>query len=140
MFESESELEEYLRHLVLKKVIFGSGHFLLLDHKRVGDLVICRNGERPAAFFLEAKLFKGSSGRMGIGQGKGRGYQPEIIDKATEYFERNLRWVLVDGRRPAPNYLFVPSATIRQYVMGGRTGWRQNNIQPRIFEEIPGLD
>ena len=140
MFASEKELEAYLRELIKHHVTGKFPHVYVLETNRVADIVICRDGRHPAAFFLEAKFFKERNGRIGVGSGGGGGYQPEVIEKAPDYFERHLRWILVDGRKDTPSFVFVSTHTLRDYLAGAKIGRKFNNIQPRIFDEIPGLD
>ena len=140
MFASEQELEAYLRELIARNVTARFPHVYALDNKSVTDIVICRDGRWSAAFFLEVKLFQEHHGRMGIGAGRGAGIQPELVDRAPDYFERHLHWILVDGRKVDPCFVFVPTGTLREYLAGGELGKKFNNIRPRIFEESTELD
>ena len=81
MFSSEKELESHLRGLVARNVTARYPHVYALDNQRIADIVICRDGKRPAVFFLEVKLFQEHSGRMGVGTGSGCGYKPELIHR-----------------------------------------------------------
>ena len=44
------------------------------------------------------------------------------------------------GRQVTPSFVFVPTQKVRDYLTGGELGRKQNNTQPRIFDEIAGLD
>lgn len=140
LFSKESELESHLRHLIKTQITAQHPHIYALENKKAVDIVICRDGENPTAFFLEVKLFQKSHGRLGIGTGGGSGYQPEIIARAPAYFETHLRWVIVDGREANISFLFVTTNAVRKYLAGTGIGEKYNNIQPKIFKEIPALD
>jgi hypothetical protein len=113
-FKSERDLENYLRYLIATKITAEHPHVYALESKKAVDIVICRDGQRPAVFFLEAKLYRRGHGRLGIGTGRGIGYQPEIVARHPDYFEVHLRWVIVDGRKPTASFLFVPTSTVNQ--------------------------
>jgi hypothetical protein len=139
-FSNEGELERHVRHLIANAITANNPNIYALSNKKAVDIVICRDGPIPALFFIETKLFQAGHGRMGIGTGKGAGYQPEIIQRKPDYFEMNLRWIIVDGRDPEPRYLFVTNEIIRRYLAGRELGEKFNNIQTRIFREIPAVD
>lgn len=61
------------------------------------------------------------------------------MKRAPAYFESNLRWVLASDRHSEHGVLFLPSTVIRRYLAGGGVGEKHNNVQTRIFEEIPFL-
>jgi len=139
-FKNERDLENHLRHLITAKVTAKYPHVYALINKKAVDIVICRDGERPAVFFIEVKLYRREHGRLGIGTGGGIGYQPEIVARNPDYFEAHLRWVIADGRKPAASFLFVPTSTVREYLTGGEIGKKYNNIRLSIFREVTALD
>jgi len=98
-FASEQKLEIHLRDLITTRITAEHPYIYALGNKMAVDIVICRDRERPAVFFLEVKLFQPGHNRLGIGAGKGNGYQPEIIAHTPEYFDKHLRWIIVDGDR-----------------------------------------
>ncbi len=138
-FADERELESHVRKLIAANITAHHPEVYALDNKKAVDIVICRDGNSPALFFLETKLFDPRHVRMGIGSGKGAGYQPEIVTRKPVYFETNLRWLIVDGRETVPKFLFVPTSTIRKYLAGNVMGEKFNNIQLRIFKEVDSL-
>ncbi|MBC8264497.1 MAG: hypothetical protein H8E47_10285 [Anaerolineales bacterium] len=140
IFTGERDLENHLRHLIATKITARYPRVYTLENKKAVDIAICRDGDRPAVFFLEVKLFQQKHGRLGIGTGRGVGYQPEIVARNPDYFETHLRWVIVDGGEPTASFLFVPTSTIRQYLAAGEIGKKFNNIQLRIFREVNALD
>lgn len=139
-FQTEQELEAHLRHIVASEITAQYPYIYALQSKKAVDIVICRDGEHPAIFFVEVKLFKAEHGRLGIGTGGGGGYQPEIVARDPVCFRDQLRWVIVDGRKAMPSFLFISTSTVRQYLSGGRIGEKFNNIQVKIFSEVPALD
>lgn len=139
-FTTENELESYIRNLVTNEITTKYAHIYVLKNKKAVDIVICRDGEQPAIFFLETKLFKEKHGRLGIGMSEGGGFQPEIIARNPRYFETNLRWIIVDGRESKLSYLFVTTSTVRKYLSGKGIGEKYNNIRLEIFKKEKGLD
>ncbi len=139
-FTNERGLENHLRHLIATKITARYPHIYTLENKKAVDIVICRDGDRPAVFFLEVKLFQQKHGRLGIGTRRGIGYQPEIVARNPDYFETHLRWVIVHGGEPTASFLFVPTSTVRLYLAGGEIGEKFNNIQLRIFREVTAFD
>ncbi|MCL0077041.1 hypothetical protein M1O12_03355 [Dehalococcoidia bacterium] len=83
--------------------------------------------------FVEVKLYKGSHGRIGIGDGEGKGFQPEILSKRPAYFDRYLRWVISDENGKC---VFANNEAVSKYLMAGKiTDGQQNNISPKIFDK-----
>lgn len=133
-FENERELEAYIREIIYKHVTAEHPNIYPLDNKKAVDILICKDSPEPALFFIETKFHKLNHGRLGFGSGNGGGFQPEIVRRKSEYFERNLRWVLASEMHEPDKLLFVSSETIRQYVAGGNVGEKFNNIQSKIFQ------
>ncbi|WP_445360279.1 hypothetical protein ACJJIL_16895 [Microbulbifer sp. EKSA005] len=139
-FENESEFESYLRGLIETRICPNNPDLVLFENKKAVDILICRNGENPALFFLEVKYHKQSHGRLAFGSSSGGGFQPEIISKAPDYFEANLMW-LISGEGYSDNgVIFTSSSVIRNYLSGGSVGEKFNNIQKKIFREINGYN
>ena len=113
---------------------------ILLNNKKAVDILICRNGEQPALFFLEVKYHKKKHGRLGFGSRNGIGFQPEILTKQPEYFESNLRWIIANESHNDIGIIFTNSQIIRQYISGGEIGQKFNNIQNKIFKELTGYN
>lgn len=131
---SEQKLEERLRKLIKSEVIEKHRHVSILDSKALADIIICRNkcnGEKPAIFFLELKVKK--QHRMGIGGAKGKGIQPEIVQKNPQYLGSHFRWVIRSDERKR-EFLFVSTRTVKKYLMGGSVDKKHNNIQHAIFD------
>lgn len=139
-FTSERQLECYVRGLLQTKITSRYRHVYALKHKKAADVVICRDGQRPAVFFLEIKLLQPSHGRLAIGTSRGTGFQPEILARSPDYFETHLRWLIVDGRESSPSFILVSSDIVRRYLSGGEIGRKFNNIRLQIFKEVAGND
>lgn len=135
IFKKEADLERHIRELIKDRIISCRKDLILLDNKKVADIVICRDGDTPAIFFLEVKLYKPSSGRIGIGQGEGKGFQPEVISKKPHYLENNLQWIL-GHQEKADSYILASTSIINRYLAKGEISEKHNNIQSKIFEEI----
>lgn len=139
-FESEGAFESYLRALIQSRICDKHPELLLFENKKAVDILICRNGQNPQLFFIEVKYHKNTHGRLGFGSSRGVGFQPEIVSKAPDYFEKNLRWIIAGEGYSNRGILCVPSSTIRRYLSGGTVDKKFNNIQKKIFEEVSGMD
>jgi len=137
-FENEAGFETHLRELIASEIV-DSNH-VILDYKTVADIIICRNGTKPGIFFIEVKYFQLSKGRLGFGNNKGSGIQPEVLVKKPIYLESNLRWLLSSDAHDGNGYWFVTSDVLREYVAGGNIGEKQNNIQEILFCEVGSLN
>ena len=140
IFKNEAELETYIRNIITDKIIPHNKDLVLLDNKKAVDILICRNGEQPALFFLEVKYHKKNHGRLGFGSRNGIGFQPEILTKQPEYFESNLKWIIANESHNDIGIIFTNSQTIRQYISGGEIGQKFNNIQNKIFKDLQGFN
>lgn len=126
-------------HLLARLKELDLDKLMILESQTVGDIVICRQGEAPAIFLLELKLYQPHKGRVGIGDASGRGFQLEVIERQPPYLEDHLKWILCDGRQDEPSYVLTDTATIRGYLAGGGLGTKQNNIRLSIFRRLPIL-
>ena len=140
MFTSEKEVESHIRQLIADNITVDYPHVCALDNQTIGDIVICCDGNHPALFFLGAKLYKESNGRIGVGEADGGGIQPEIIVKAPKYLEQHLLWVLADSREAEPTFVLATTGELSNYIAGGEIARKQNNIQRRILDEMPRLN
>jgi len=138
-FESEKELETFVRRLIAEEISPRHRHIYALKNKKAVDIVICRDGENPALFFLEVKYHRLSHGRLGFGDQKGGGHQPEIVSKGPKHFESHLRWIMGSDHHAEKCLIFTDTATIRSFLAGGEIGKKQYNIQEKIFREFEGL-
>ncbi|MGI1678081.1 MAG: hypothetical protein K6L75_05070 [Cellvibrionaceae bacterium] len=140
MFSREDEFEAYLRDLIQSRICSTNPDLQLLDSKKSVDILICRNGANPKAFFIEVKFHKKSHGRLGFGSGGGKGIQPEVVSKQPDYFEAYLRWIIADETTNNSNMIFIPTSTLVNYLSGKTVGEKHNNIQKKIFKEVDGFD
>ncbi|AII60226.1 hypothetical protein X793_05615 [Dehalococcoides mccartyi CG4] len=143
LFNKEIELENHWRNL-LCTTLGVDERFKILEGKNVADLIICRDGSQPISFFLELKLYKTKSNRIGIGNKDSNSFQPEIIRKHPEYFEKYLRWIICkDDDKEDKQYVIVTTSSIKNnYLCGGKLGAKgnkQNNIRIDIFQKEPLL-
>lgn len=131
-FPNEAAFERDMRELIRSGVLPALPYVRMMESKKAVDILLYRETS-PALFFLEIKYHQHHHGRCGIGQGKGGGFQPEILRVQPTYFETNMRWIL--GVEDQDGYLFLPNSTVRKYLSGSGIGEKYNNISSRIFRE-----
>lgn len=134
---NESDFENHIRQDILKEILANKLAFKLFNFKKAVDVLIAKNGKDPKLCFIEIKYHKKSHGRLGFGQGKGAGFQPEVLKDKTTYFENNMRWLL--GHEDSEQYWFVDNNTIRQYLNGDKVGAKYNGIQIKFFSEVQSI-
>lgn len=139
-YSNEREFENYIRSLILTHITAHDPTIYPLNNKKAVDILICKDGRTPELFFIEVKYHQTHHGRLGFGGGKGGGFQPEIVSRKPDYFEKNLRWVLACQGHEQGKVLFVTSSIIRDYLSGGVVAEKFNNFQKRIFREQPWLN
>ncbi len=139
-YANEAELERAVRDIITTNICSSEPDLKLLDHKTVGDIILTREGPSPAIFFLEAKYYQLQKGRLGFGNNKGVGIQPEILTKRPAYLETHLRWVIGSEYHDGQGYWLVTSETLCRYVAGGVIGPKQNNIQEALFRDVVSLN
>lgn len=133
VFISEREFEAHIRDLLIKKVLPLDRSLVMIRNKKAVDILICRNGKKPALFFLEIKYHKNNHGRLGTGHGKGGGIQPEILQLQPDYFKKQMRWIL--GTEDKEGYWILSNKEMMQYIANGTIGEKYNNIQMKLFRE-----
>lgn len=134
---SESEFENHIRNEIIPFAIGNNGDYKLFDFKKAVDVLIVKNGVDPKLFFLEIKYHQKHHGRLGIGHGKGGGFQPEVLRDRSDYFEANMRWIL--GSEESDEYWFVENDTLRDYLNAGVIGPKYNGIRKTFFNEIKSM-
>jgi hypothetical protein len=133
IFKNEKEFEAHIRHLITKHVLPLNKDLVLIRNKKAVDVLICRNGKKPALYFIEIKYHRINHGRLGTGHGKGGGIQPEILQLQPDYFKKQMRWIL--GSEDKEGYWILSNWEIMQYVAKGAIGEKYNNIQMKLFRE-----
>ena len=93
-FENEKVFEKHIRQLISKHILPKDKERIMFQNKKAVDVLLCRNGKKPALYFIEIKYHKRSHGRLSTGHSKGGGFQPEILSRLPIYFEKNMHWVL----------------------------------------------
>ena len=138
MNKKEIEIELNIRNIISEKVIplcqKNNICIELLESKVVADIIICRNSETPKLFFLEVKHFNSINNRIGFGDRKGGGFQPEILFKRPKYFEENMRWVFC--KENDNSYYIFSNEEICDYIMGNKIGTKQNNFKLKLFQSV----
>lgn len=88
---SEKEFETYIRSLIKKYILPKDKDLVLFQNKKTVDVLLCRNGRKPALYFLEIKYHKTNNDSLPTAHDKGGGFQPEMLSKLPDYFEINMR-------------------------------------------------
>ena len=136
-FESEKAFELHIRSLIRKYILSKDKELVLFENKKTVDVLLCRNGKKPALYFLEIKYHKRNHRRLSTGHGKGGGFQPEMLSKLPTYFEKNMRWVL--GKDEIEGFWCLTNQQIASNLSGNSIGQKFNNIRTRIFSELAPL-
>lgn len=135
---NESEFENHIRLNLILPIIKENPTLKLFNFKKAVDILIAKNVENPKLYFIEIKYHKKSHGRLGFGQGKDTGFQPEVLKDKTEYFETNMRGIL--GHEDSENYWIVDNDTLRQFLNADKVGEKYNGIRTKIFNELPSVN
>jgi hypothetical protein len=115
-FDSEKAFETYIKGLLRKHVLSKDKELVLFENKKQWMFLLCRNGKKPAFYFLEIRYHKKKHGRLPTGHGKGGGFQPERLSKLPTYFEKNMRWVLGKGEKEG--FCFLTNQQIANNLSG----------------------
>ena len=137
-FENEKLFEEHIRNLITKYILPKDKELIMFQNKKAVDVLLCRNGKKPALYFIEIKYHKRSHGRLSTGHSKGGGFQPEILSRLPLYFEKNMRWVL--GVEDIDGYFLLQNSQLVNHIAGGVIGKKYNNIQMKLFKEELSLN
>lgn len=137
-FENEKIFEEHIRNLISKHILPKDKELIMFQNKKAVDVLLCRNGKKPALYFIEIKYHKRSHGRLSTGHSKGGGSQPEILSRLPLYFEKNMRWVL--GVEDMEGYFLLQNSQLVKHIAGGVIGKKYNNIQMKLFKEELSLN
>ena len=137
-FENEKLFEEHIRKLITKYILPKDKELIMFQNKKAVDVLLCRNGKKPALYFIEIKYHKRSHGRLSTGHSKGGGFQPEILSRLPLYFEKNMRWVL--GVEDIDGYFLLQNSQLVNHIAGGVIGKKYNNIQMKLFKEELSLN
>lgn len=136
-YKSELEFENYLRDILSNQIVNSNKDLVLFDNKNLADIIVFRNGDDPKIFFIEVKLYKGTSGRIGFRSSEGKGFQPEILTKRPTYLEKNLKWILLNNE--TQQLILIDNDTIIKYISGDKIGKKQNNFQTKVFDETNNI-
>lgn len=93
---------------------------VMIQNKKAVDILICRNGKKPALYFIEIKYHKINHGRLGTGHGKGGGIQPELLKLQPDYFKKQMRWIL--GAESYEGYWILDNQDLVTYIAGSVIG------------------
>lgn len=131
-FQNEREFEDHIRMLITNYILRLDTTLILLDNKKTVDIMLCRNGRKPALYFLEIKYHKKSNRRLSTGHGNGGGFQPELLSKQPDYFKKNMRWIL--GNENSNMFWLLTNSEVAQNLSGkDGIGEKYNNIKGSIF-------
>jgi hypothetical protein len=128
-FNNENQFRNWLQQELAKLL---KDRAVVLESKNVNDIIVCKETSiGPVAFFIEVKYETERSGRIGIGNQDGYGFQTEILIKKPRYFELYTRWLIAaeDGWA-----VLVTNKEVRSNAMGSQIKCgKQNNIRDSIF-------
>lgn len=126
--------EEFRRWIVKKLPQHLEQDWKVLHGKNVSDIVLCWDREsQPLIMFVEVKYHKTKHGRIGFGDGKGRGYQTELLIKKPMYTEKYLRWIVAD--QDSEQCLFFTNDDVRKNCAGEIKQGKHNNFTSKLFEK-----
>lgn len=129
-FSREDEFRDWVQQELAHQL--AHEQHLVLKSKNVNDIIVCiQRDTHPIALFVEVKYFTASKGRLGLGDGTGSGFQPEILTRRPVYFERYARWLIGSEEDIA---VLISNDQLRSHAVGDifKTG-KQNNIQPSVL-------
>jgi hypothetical protein len=130
-FENEEDFRQWLVSQI--SVLVGE-KWSILHGKNVSDVVLCKNDKiQPLILFVEVKYHKSTHGRIGFGNGSGKGYQPEILLKEPLYLEKYMRWVIADDN--SERCLLFTNNDVRNNCAGRIEEGKQNNFTNRLFDQ-----
>lgn len=90
---------------------------------------------------IELKVYKPSSGRIGVGNQRGEGRQIDILllnAGKLALLDVFCRWIIADSSRGigTPRYVFCTNSDVKEHIMGQVRRGKQNNISPHIFNTM----
>jgi hypothetical protein len=138
MFNSEAEFEIHIRKIILEKISNINSQIVLLQNKDVVDIIVCKNSNPPHLFFIEAKFHSFKNGRIGFGNGKGGGFQPEILLKRPKYFDENMKWIF--AKENDDKFYIGGNSEVSNYFCGGKIEIKFNNFQKKIFKHLTSFN
>lgn len=142
-FSSEKEMNPEVRKFLSDRVLSVLNEnetYGLLKSDKGFDIPIYKDGDDPKLFFLELKCYKQSDNRLGVGHGKGGGFQVEVLQLLPDYFETYLKWLLAYLEMHPDKYLLLNTSDIKKNVSGGDVGKKFNNIRLSVFRDYTLLD
>lgn len=134
---SEKEFESYIVKVIDCVMSLLKRQRLIEDYyifKELGfDIaVFTLRAGLPIVKFLELKVYRGQRrGGVGFGNSQGEGPQVDVLlhDKYLEFFNKFLRWIIVDLTLPnKKRYMFIDNIIARESAMGGVKRGKQNNF------------
>jgi hypothetical protein len=129
-FQSEAQLESYLRTSLQEYFLEHDYPKVCLDAKGYTDLILTRTDVR-AIFSIEVKWYKRQNNRIGIGNGSGEGVQLDLLRIEFPFMLHNVRWVI--GSEDLDGVLFLTGEDVLNHVPGGVIHGQQNNISANVL-------
>ena len=132
-FLNEDQFRDWVQSALQALLEPQGNSYLVLRSKNVSDIIVCKNRPvGPLALFIEVKYAKGSSRRIGVGDANGGGFQPEILIRKPDYFERYTQWLVASEAGVA---VLVGCDVLRRHAVGSVFAkGKQNNIRPTVFD------
>ena len=144
--QSEKDLQQAIRNEIdcILKEEKSKGkvlHYVIMESFGLDIAIFIDTKENKLFKCIEIKLYKPSSMRIGVGNQRGEGRQIDILllkNGELELIDKFCRWIIADSSKSVGSnrYIFCNSSDVKTYMMGGVKRGKQNNINPRIFDEI----
>ena len=131
-FTDEMDFERHIRDVLKSKVEMHAPEIRVLENKGIADIIVCREGDRPAIFFIELKYAKDM---IGVSEG----IQSEVLDTRPTYIDSHMMW-LIGSNMHGGQYWLLDSAGLREYITNEIDIKKENNISRYIFRRLPAID
>jgi len=115
-------------------------NYVILKEFGLDVAIFIKMPERFLFKCIELKVYKPSSGRIGVGNQRGEGRQIDILLLNADelaLLDVFCGWILADSSRETgtSRYVFCTNSDVREHIMGQVQRGKQNNISPRIFDK-----
>lgn len=133
-FTCEMDFERHIRDVLKSKVETHAPEIRILEYKGIADIIVCREGDRPAIFFIELKYAKDPISAS-------KGIQSEVLSTRPTYIDNHMMWLIGSSdKMHVGQYWLLDSAGLREYITNEIDIKKENNISRYIFRRLPAID